>query len=72
LNLTFKRYLESAVRLTIENDYVTRIDGESLDAELMREYFSAWGDREAYAVLACRLGNESARALGRARDVRPA
>jgi 2,5-dihydroxypyridine 5,6-dioxygenase len=50
LNLTFKRYLESAVRLTIENDYVTRIDGESLDAELMREYFSAWGDREAYAV----------------------
>ena len=50
LNLTFKRYLESAVRLTIENDYVTRIDGDSLDAELMREYFSAWGDREAYAV----------------------
>jgi len=50
LNLTFKRYLESAVRLKIENDYVTSIDGDSLDAELMREYFSAWGDREAYAV----------------------
>jgi 2,5-dihydroxypyridine 5,6-dioxygenase len=50
LNLTFKRYLESTVRLTIENDYVTKIDGESLDAELMREYFAAWGDREAYAV----------------------
>jgi 2,5-dihydroxypyridine 5,6-dioxygenase len=50
LNLTFKRYLESAVRLTVENDYVTRIDGESLDAELMREYLAAWGDREAYAV----------------------
>ena len=50
LNLTFKRYIESPVRLTIENDYVMRIDGESLDAELMREYFAAWGDREAYAV----------------------
>ena len=50
LNLTFKRYIESPVRLTIENDYVTRIDGDSLDAELMREYFAAWGDRDAYAV----------------------
>jgi len=50
INLTFKRYLETAVRLKIENDYVTSIDGNSLDAELMREYFSAWGDREAYAV----------------------
>ena len=50
LNLTFKRYLESTVRLTIENDYVTKIDGDSLDAELMRDYFAAWGDREAYAV----------------------
>ena len=26
LNLTFKRYLESPVRLTVESDYVTRID----------------------------------------------
>jgi 2,5-dihydroxypyridine 5,6-dioxygenase len=50
LNLTFKRYLESPVRLTVENDYVTRIEGDSLDAELMREYLAAWGDREAYAV----------------------
>ena len=50
LNLTFKRYAEAPVRLEIENDYVTRIEGESLDAELMRSYFAAWGDREAYAV----------------------
>src|SRR5207245_2755560 len=50
LNLTFKRYLESAVRLRIENDYVTAIEGTGLDAELMREYFAAWDDREAYAV----------------------
>lgn len=50
LNLTFKRYVESPVRLKIVDDYVTDIGGEGLDAELMREYFAAWGDRDAYAV----------------------
>ncbi|MGE5638909.1 MAG: peptidase M29, partial [Clostridia bacterium] len=50
LNLTFKRYLETPVRLAIESDYVTKIEGDGLDAQLMREYMAAWGDREAYAV----------------------
>jgi 2,5-dihydroxypyridine 5,6-dioxygenase len=50
LNLTFKRYLENRIVLEIANDYVISIEGDSLDAELMREYFAAWGDREAYAV----------------------
>jgi len=50
INLTFKRYLESPVRLTLEADYVTRIDGDGADAEMMRGYLAAWGDREAYAV----------------------
>jgi len=50
VNLTFKRYLESPVRFTIEGDYVTEIAGDGLDAELTRSYFAAWGDREAYAV----------------------
>ena len=50
MNLTFKRYIESPVRLTIENDYVTKIGGDSLDAQLMRDYFAAWRDRDAYAV----------------------
>ena len=50
LNLTFKRYVETEIRLRIEDDYVTKIEGQGLDAELMREYFAAWGDREAYAV----------------------
>jgi 2,5-dihydroxypyridine 5,6-dioxygenase len=50
LNLTFKRYLESPVRLRIEADYATAVEGTGLDAELMREYFAAWGEREAYAV----------------------
>jgi len=50
MNLTFKRYLESTVTLTIEKDYVTAIDGEGTDAELMRRYFSAWDDDAAYAT----------------------
>jgi 2,5-dihydroxypyridine 5,6-dioxygenase len=50
VNLTFKRYLETAVRLTLEADYVTRIEGEGADAEMMRSYLAAWSDKEAYAV----------------------
>jgi 2,5-dihydroxypyridine 5,6-dioxygenase len=62
VNLTFKRYLESPVRLTIEQDYVTSIDGAGTDAELMRRYFAAWGDREAYATSHVGWGmNEAAR-----------
>src|SRR5258706_1555618 len=43
LNLTFKRYLETPVHLTIESDFATRIEGSGVDAELMREYMAAWG-----------------------------
>jgi len=50
VNLTFKEYVHDRISLTIESDYVTHIDGESVDADMMREYFAAWGDREAYAV----------------------
>jgi 2,5-dihydroxypyridine 5,6-dioxygenase len=50
VNLTFKRYLDRAVTLRIENDYVTRIEGSGVDADLMRSYIAAWGDRDAYAV----------------------
>ena len=50
VNLTFKRYLENPVRLTLEADYVTHIEGDGTDAEMMRSYLKAWGDREAYAV----------------------
>ncbi len=50
INLTFKRYLMSPVRLLIEQDYVTEIRGDGADAEMMRAYLDAWGDREAYAV----------------------
>lgn len=50
MNLTFKRYLDSPVTLTIKNDFVTAIDGAGTDAELMRRYFAAWGDKAAYAT----------------------
>src|SRR5262249_58254945 len=49
-NLTFKRYLEAPVTLTVEADYVTNIEGDGLDAELFRSHIAAWGDRDAYAV----------------------
>jgi 2,5-dihydroxypyridine 5,6-dioxygenase len=49
-NLTFKRYVERPITLRIENDYVVAIEGDGLDAELMRSYIAAWGERDAYAV----------------------
>lgn len=50
INLTFKRYFESDVSLTLTDDYVTDIDGRGVDAALMRDYFASFGDREAYAT----------------------
>jgi 2,5-dihydroxypyridine 5,6-dioxygenase len=50
VNLTFKRYLQDPVRLVIENDHAVRVEGDSVDAEMMRGYFEAWGDPAAYAV----------------------
>jgi 2,5-dihydroxypyridine 5,6-dioxygenase len=50
VNLTFKRYLRDTVRLRIAADYVREIGGSGLDADLMREYFAAWGELDAYAV----------------------
>lgn len=62
VNLTFKRYYESAVTATIEKDYITRLDGNGVDAQIMRRYLAAWGEREAYAVSHVGLGlNERAR-----------
>ena len=58
VNLTFKRYIERPITLRIEDDYITRIVGSGLDAELMRSYIAGWrddgsqadGGRNAYAV----------------------
>jgi len=50
INLTFKRYLEKPVRFVIESDYVTAVEGDGLDADLARAYFSGWDDPEAYGT----------------------
>ena len=62
VNLTFKRYIEQPITLAIEADHITRIDGTGVDADLMRSYIAAWGDRGAYAVSHVGYGlNELAR-----------
>ncbi len=50
VNLTFKRYLQEAVTLQIENDYVVAIQGAGTDYELLTRYFAAWDDPTAYAI----------------------
>ncbi len=50
INLTFKRYLQERLTLTIENDYVTKIEGSGTDYELMTRYLAAWYDPLAYAT----------------------
>ncbi|MDF8365606.1 2,5-dihydroxypyridine 5,6-dioxygenase [Achromobacter anxifer] len=44
-----KLYVRSAIELTVENGYATRIDG-GVDAELLREYVASFQDPEAYAI----------------------
>jgi 2,5-dihydroxypyridine 5,6-dioxygenase len=62
VNLTFKRYLERPVRLTLRDDHVVAIEGHGTDAELMRRYLAAWEDPAAYAVSHVGWGmNERAR-----------
>ena len=50
VNLTFKEYVRTPVRLTIADDHITAVEGDGLDAELFASYLAAWGDRAAYAV----------------------
>lgn len=50
MNLTFNRYVERPVTLTIEDDHVVDIRGEGVDAALFSSYLSAFGDRESYAT----------------------
>lgn len=50
MNLTFKSYLASRIDFTVENDFVTAIKGDGLDAMQFREYMEAWEDRNAYGI----------------------
>jgi 2,5-dihydroxypyridine 5,6-dioxygenase len=50
VNLTFKEYVRSEVRLTIADDHITGVEGDGVDAELFSAYLGAFGEREAYAT----------------------
>ncbi len=50
MNLTFKSYLTSLMTFQIEDDFVRAIKGDSLDADLFREYLAAWDDPIAYGL----------------------
>ena len=46
----FRRYLESEVKLTIKDGFITAIDGPGMDAELIRKYIESYNDPRAYAI----------------------
>ena len=50
VNLTFKEYVREPVRLEVAGDRVVRIEGDGVDAELLRSYLAAFGEEEAYGV----------------------
>jgi 2,5-dihydroxypyridine 5,6-dioxygenase len=50
VNLTFKEYVQSSVRLTIVDDHITAIDGDGVDAALFAACLEAFGEPEAYAT----------------------
>lgn len=50
MNLTFKTYLTSRIDFTVENDFVTAIKGDGIDALHFREYMEAWDDPNAYGM----------------------
>ena len=41
--------MQSAIALTVERGYVTRIDG-GVDADLLKDYMDSFADPEAYAI----------------------
>ena len=63
INLTFKRYLATPIRMTLKDDYVTDLEGEGADAAMMRVLSRGMGRSRGLCGVACRLGHESRRAL---------
>ena len=50
MNLTFKSYLTSRIDIAIRDDFITKIEGDGLDAQLFREYLDAFEDRNAFGM----------------------
>ena len=47
--LPFKEYVRTPIRLTIEDGYIRKIEGE-FDAQYLRDYMAKFNDPEGYAV----------------------
>jgi 2,5-dihydroxypyridine 5,6-dioxygenase len=47
--LPFKNYIQSPIRLSIEDGYIIGIEG-SYDAEFLKSYFRSFNDPEVYAI----------------------
>lgn len=50
INLTFNRYVETPITLTIVDDHIVDIAGSGVDAALFRSYLAAFNDRASYAT----------------------
>lgn len=50
INLTFNRYMETAVRLQVVDDHIVDISGEGVDAALFASYLGSFGDQAAFAT----------------------
>ena len=46
----FNRYVESRTTFRFREGFVDAIEGEGLDAELIRDYMGRWQDRNAYGI----------------------
>jgi 2,5-dihydroxypyridine 5,6-dioxygenase len=46
----FYRYIESPLTLRLKDGFVEEVEGDGLDAELIRDYFGRWNDRDAYGI----------------------
>ena len=44
------KYVESRVTITVENSYISRVEGDGLDALLIDDYLKSWNDPECYAT----------------------
>ena len=72
MNLTFKTTLTSRIDFTVEDDFVTAIRGDGVDAIHFREYMEAWNDRNAYGMSHVGLGHASGCPVGFGSHVRQA
>jgi 2,5-dihydroxypyridine 5,6-dioxygenase len=58
----FNKYVETPVHITVTNSYITAIEGDGLDARLLRDYLGSWHDPESFATSHMGWGlNENAR-----------